>query len=78
MKSYGISLPEIEREFLKLAATWLACRLAVMGGTPLIPHHAPVRDFRTLGWSLLGCVDYGAEMRLACLKMMPRQRELTA
>lgn len=53
-----------ECEFLSLAAVWLACRLAVMGGTPDSPQHVPVRCFRTLGWAMLGCVDYQAEMRL--------------
>lgn len=56
-----------EREFLiRLGAVWLACRLAAMGGTPLLPQHRPVRDMDTLGWALLGCHDYGWEMRLMC------------
>jgi hypothetical protein len=57
-------IPAREREFLKLAATWLACRLAAMGGTPTMPQHVPVKDFATLGWALLGCIDYASEMRL--------------
>lgn len=57
--------PEQEREFLvRLAAIWLGCRLAVMGGTPGIKAHRPVRCMHTLGWAMLGCVDYAAEMRL--------------
>lgn len=56
-----------EREFLiRLASTWLACRLAVMGGTPLIKQHKPVEDFSSLGWAMLGVVDYQQEMRLLC------------
>lgn len=55
-----------EREFLALATQWLACRLAVMGGTPLTPQHVPVRDFATLGFAMLGCLDYAGEMRLTC------------
>lgn len=55
-----------EREFLNLGAIYLACRLAVMGGTPLIPQHQPVKDFNSLGWTMLGCVDYAFEMRLLC------------
>jgi hypothetical protein len=53
-----------EREFLSLAAIWLACRLAVMGGTPEIAQHQPVTDFQSLGWAMLGCVDYAYEMKL--------------
>jgi hypothetical protein len=56
----------MEREFLKLAASWLACRLAVMGGTPELPQHVPVTNMPSLGWALLGCVDYATEMRLLC------------
>lgn len=62
---------EEEREFLiRLAAIWLACRLAVMGGTPLIDQHKPVRDFSSLAWAMLGCVDYGCEMRLLCAEIL--------
>lgn len=57
---------KFEREFIRLGATWLACRLAVMGGTPESGQHFPVSDFRSLGWAMLGCVDYSAEMRLLC------------
>jgi len=53
-----------ERAFLSLAATWLACRLAVMGGTPEVSQHIPVTDFQTLGFAMLGCVDYAYEMKL--------------
>jgi hypothetical protein len=60
-----------EREFLKLAGTWLACRLAVMGGTPIHPLHRPVTDFHTLGWAMLGCVDYAAEMKICLNKEKP-------
>lgn len=51
-----------EREFLKLAGTYLACRLEVMGGRV-------VRDdvaFPELGLSLLGMTDHSGEMRLTC------------
>lgn len=59
-----------EREFLiRLAPIWLACRLAAMGGTPMIPQHYPVKDFKGLGWALLGCADYGEEMRLLVEEM---------
>ena len=57
--------PATEREFLiRLAPLYLACRLAVMGGCPMIPQHRPVRDFASLGWPLVGMIDYAAEMRL--------------
>lgn len=57
---------DFEREFLDLAGIWLACRLATMGGTPLIPQHRPVRDFKTLSWAMLGETDYSYEMKLLC------------
>jgi hypothetical protein len=58
-----------EREFLvRLASTWLACRLAAMGGSPGIRQHVPVKDFETLGWALLGMYDTSVEMRLVCLE----------
>ena len=64
-----------EREFLiRLGATWLACRLAVMGGTPGLKQHRPVRDFDSLGWAMLGCVDYSHEMRLVCQDESARVR----
>lgn len=56
---------EFEREFLiRLATTWLAARLAVMGGFPQIAQHSVVKDFHTLGFNLMGCLDYAAEMKL--------------
>lgn len=58
-----------EAEFLSLAGTWLACRLAVMGGTPETPQHVPVTSFRSLGWALLGCHDYAYEMKLLVKEM---------
>jgi hypothetical protein len=65
--------PDDEREFLvRLAAIWLACRLAAFGGTPLIPQHKPVRCVRTLEWALLGCTDYGEEMRLLAAEHLER------
>lgn len=64
--------PAFEREFLKLAGTVFACRLAVMGGTPLMPQHVPVTDMHSLGWALLGMVDYQAEMRLLCREAFAR------
>jgi len=66
---------EFERELLiRLGAIWLACRLAAWGGTPLIPQHRPVRGFRDLEWALLGCTDYGEEMRLMCAERRDRGR----
>ena len=66
-----------ERDFLKLAAVWLSCRLHVMGGIVtdddgVTPHgtHIPVTDMHTLGWALLGCVDYAAEMQLICKEVL--------
>lgn len=60
-----------ETEFLKLAAVHLACRLTMMGGTPVRhPQHVPVTDFRTLEWALLGMSDYADEMRLLCRERM--------
>lgn len=59
-----------EQEFLiRLAAVWLACRLAVMGGTPEIHQHRAVTDFDSLGWAMLGCVDYQGEMKIMCEEM---------
>ncbi len=71
--------PNFEHEFLiRLAGTWLACRLAVMGGTPGHKAHVPVRDFHSLGWAMLGCVDYGHEMRLLCRdKLLCAGRDLS-
>lgn len=52
----------MEREFLvRLAATWLKCRLEVMGG---VAGNARVRDMKDLGYALMGMVDYAAEMRV--------------
>lgn len=48
----------------RFAAIWLACRLAAWGGTPLLLQHRAVQCFRSLAWALLGCTDYGEEMRL--------------
>ena len=55
-----------ETLFLHLAATWLGCRLAVMGGTPQVKQHVPVTNFETLGWAMLGEFDYAWEMKLVC------------
>lgn len=66
---------DFDRFFLiRLASVWLACRLAVMGGHPQIPQHQPVKDFRSLGWALLGCIDYATEMRI--LTNQERQGEV--
>jgi len=68
-----------EREFLiRLGATWLACRLAVMGGTLGLKQHRPVRDFDSLGWTMLGCVDYSHEMRLVCQEALAGSRMASA
>ena len=64
---------EFEREFLiQLAAFWLGCRLASMGGTPGMPQHKPVTDFYQLGWSMLGEYDYAREMRLVCQEKLAK------
>lgn len=55
-----------EREFLKLAGTMLACRLALMGGTPDHRLHVPVQDWESLDWALLGMTDYEDEMQHVC------------
>lgn len=52
-----------EDEFLRLAGTFLACRLEVMGG---IVECYDVRPDPDLQFSLLGMVDYSHEMRLVC------------
>jgi len=58
---------KFQREFLNLAAVWLACRLNVMGGDARIGQGARlVVDMHSLGWAMLGCVDYAAEMRMIC------------
>jgi len=51
-----------EREFLiRLAPMWLACRWNIMG------HRLRGWPFRTdLAYDLLGCHDYGTEMKLLC------------
>jgi hypothetical protein len=49
-----------------LATTWLGCRLALMGGTPLVKQHVPVTNFETLGHAMLGMLDYAWEMKLVC------------
>ncbi len=51
-----------EREFLWLAAWWLACRLQIMGGE-VAGKNVPSGD---LAFSLLGWHDMAAEMRLLC------------
>jgi hypothetical protein len=49
-----------EREFLKLAAVWLACRWTVLGGQiPACPW-----ALGGLAFQLLGMSDYKDEMRL--------------
>lgn len=58
--------PEQQREFLiRLAPIWLACRWRVMGHG-LIGKRWPKPD---LAFELLGCVDYGHEMRLLCAEV---------
>lgn len=57
---------------MKLAAAWLACRLAVMGGTPVHRLHVPVTNFRTMEWAILGCVDYAGEMRIVSREQLAK------
>lgn len=52
--------PNHEREFFRLAAVYLACRLKVMGGKFLAD---PLRK-TDLEFDLLGMHDYGKEMEL--------------
>ena len=67
---------EFEREFLlRLAAPYLGCRLAVMGGRPLVPTHQPVTDMPTLAWALLGVHDYGHEMRIMLQQIRVENRK---
>lgn len=62
---------KFEREFLiRLGAPYLGCRLAVMGGSPVVPMHVPVTNMPTLGWALLGVHDYGHEMRLLAKEVL--------
>lgn len=63
-----------EKSFLKLATTWLACSLAVMGGTPETPQHVPVTNFHTLNFAMLGCVDYSWEMRFEARRALEKCR----
>ncbi len=51
-----------DHEFLiRLAPVWLACRWKVMG------HRLHGWKYRSdLAFDLMGCVDYGHEMRLLC------------
>lgn len=51
-----------QREFLKLAGTYLLCRLRVMGGE-VERMTIPPGDLR---FSLLGMTDHSGEMRLLC------------
>jgi hypothetical protein len=67
--------PDWERYFFtRLAGTYLACRLAVMGGRPMTPHWSPVTDFESLGWHLLGMKDYGWSMRYAIRERLEKLR----
>jgi hypothetical protein len=54
-----------EREFLKLAGTWLKCRYRVMHGDALIGCPIPF----DLPYDFLGCNDSWHEMRLLCVEM---------
>lgn len=56
------SLPQ---QFLSAATWYLACRLRVMGGD-VLGCDIPRGD---LGWSLLGMVDWQAEMRMIVEEM---------
>jgi hypothetical protein len=60
-----------EREFLRLAGTWLAARWCVMGNDIVdgLTVHQGARDMHGLGWHLLGMVDYAAEMRVLCAEV---------
>ena len=55
-----------EQEFLiRLAPVWLACRWKIMGNP------VKLRGYRRLdlAFDMLGCMDYGAEMKLLCEEM---------
>jgi hypothetical protein len=55
-------MKQFEREFLiRLAPVWLACRWRIMGHA--LRGRWPAQD---LAFDLLGCCDYGSEMRLLC------------
>ena len=55
-----------EREFFRLAGTWLACRYCLMGGILEGHAHCGRED-----WNLLGMLDFAAEMKLLCAEIFP-------
>jgi hypothetical protein len=66
-----------ERDFLKIAAVWLSCRLNVMGLDVTDSRgrivYRGAHDYRTLQFALLGDIDHVCEMRLMCeLKPTPQ------
>lgn len=61
-----------EREFLKLAGTYLACRLEVMGGRVDRNDLPPGTHLR---FSLLGMSDHSGEMRLMCQEALEGHRK---
>lgn len=54
-----------QREYFKLAATWLACRLETMSGRRWMRSD----ERATLKFSLLGEHDYWREMKLLCAEV---------
>lgn len=52
----------MEREFLRLAATWLACRYRIINGDVLLRCPIPFN----LRHDMLGCHDMEYELRLLC------------
>ena len=57
---------KFEREFLRLAYTWLKCRWRVIQGDRLINCPIPF----DLAYDLLGCNDSLYEMRLICREQL--------
>lgn len=62
----SLSPVKFEREFLRMAACFLSCRLEVMGGYVLKGWERPTDQATALSYSLLGEVDNAVEMRLMC------------
>jgi hypothetical protein len=59
--------PELEREFFRLAAVYLGCRLRAMGGDVL--GLEPRKG--DLAFSLLGMRDYAVEMKMLIEEAQP-------
>lgn len=58
----------MEREFLQLAATWLACRFRIINGDVLLRCPIPF----DLAFDFMGCGDSAGEMRLLCKEVHER------